>query len=157
MRKIFITLIIIILAINLFGCAHHVNSCIGTAIKPIIIRWGEYYSKNGEIRGWQLSSNLIIQKYNKKSFMDSISIENFAILPDYKFCKFVKMVQDTLIKVQALNVYADSMRFVEYLNTERDVNLRANWNMNFNTFLSSGFQTVYDSLQLELIDAKKPK
>lgn len=147
MNKIIRYLIFYGLILTFASCTSNKPECINDNNNELTLRWGYFLSKTGNIAGYQLNNDATLHKFGKtdpaKNNTDSVL---FSIDED-RYCKFLLMTRDTILKIQALNEPGDSLHFIEYADPPRNVRMRAVWNPINKTYGSSGFRQIFDSLQ----------
>lgn len=121
-------------------------SCINERMKDAVIRWGEYSTKTGQMRGYQFNGNLTLAKCLRESETDSNTINPMSEISSDDFCKYLTTTLRTFDTVQTLHAPGQIARFVEYTNTGTNAKARAVWNPDFKTYGSKAFRSVYDSL-----------
>lgn len=137
--------IIIVLTISLPSCKTlPPKECLPQQMKDLKIKWGDYIMKDDKlVQGYILHSNGDLYKIEK--MQDTIG-EKIGNITDEQYCQIHQQVRDEFIKVQVLNVTADTMRFVEYKSVNADITQRAFWNSNFWTQTNSGFFGIFAKL-----------
>lgn len=147
MRYSFIKIVIAIILLVLAGCgsAKDENSCISKSRQDVIISWGEYDMKNNQlIRGYAIKTDMTIRKlYNLR---DSVGADTLAIADMDLYCEMDAKLMNTIIKVQKLNVPADTVRFVRYSNLATEYNLNGFWNNRLKAIGSKEYREVFSIL-----------
>lgn len=139
-------LIFIILAL-LIGCSSSKkeHDCISKSRKNLLISWGDYDMKNNQlISGYAIKTDKTIHKlYN---LQDSIGTEILSKTSDSIYCEMSQKLWNTILKVQKLNVTADTVRFVRYANPDTDYQLNGFWNNRYKAIGSKEYREVFDIL-----------
>ena len=147
MNKIIRYLFFYIFILIFVACSSHKPDCYNENNKDLKLRWGYFISKTGKISGYQLNYDATLLKIRKTNAEDKYTDSVLTCIDGEKYCKFLIMTRDTILKIQALNEPGDSLNFIEYLDHPRNVRMRAMWNPKNKTFGSRGFRGIYDSLQ----------
>jgi hypothetical protein len=154
--KYFLYFIISLIVISITGCVTSMKTVIvPDNVKLIKLKWGELNSKTGEIKGWQIDSNLVLYQIQKRNFKDSVVKQKQFEVSGKLFINFVKIIQDSLLAIQILNEPSEKSRFIEFINEKNNVHWRGIWNIEHETYGSGGFRAIYDSLQTSLKLAKQ--
>jgi hypothetical protein len=147
MKKIISYIIIFGLILTISGCCSHKPDCYSESNKDLKLRWGSLIPKSGKITGYQLNYDATLLKIWKNAGNDDFIDSVIAKIDGDRYCKFLIMTRDTILKIQALSEPGDSLYFIEYADPPRNVRMRAMWNPINKTYGSSGFRLIYDSLQ----------
>lgn len=147
MRNSFIKIAIAAILLVLVGCgsAKDENSCITKSRQDVIISWGEYDMKNNQlIRGYAIKTDMTIREiYNLR---DSVGVDTLAIADMDLYCDMDAKLMNTIIKVQKLNVPADTVRFVRYSNLATEYSLNGFWNNRLKAIGSKEYREVFGIL-----------
>lgn len=99
--------------------------------------------KNILVEGYILHSNGNIFKL--QNIQDTIG-SKIGNLSDDDYCEIQKKLRNEFLKIEILNVTADTMRFVEYTSEKSLTTQRAFWNKNFQTETNKEFFYIFDKL-----------
>ncbi len=150
-KKINILVFIFILVYLINSCVTPpatVKSCLNPQISDLKIKWGDYIMKKDIlVFGYIVHSNGDIYKLNK--IQDTIGIK-IGNIEDEEYCNIQKTIRNEFLKVEILNVTADTMRFVEYKSDKSALTQRAFWNSKFRTETNGGFFDVFDRLNSQI-------
>lgn len=139
--------LICILIFTFAACSSHKPDCYHENNRDLTLRWGSFIAKTGKITGYQLNYDATLLKIGKNESKENFHDSLLTVIDGDKYCKFLIMTRDTILKIQALSEPGDSLNFIEYSDPPRNARMRAVWNPKNNTFGSSGFRLIYDSLQ----------
>ena len=155
MKSLIIFISAIIFACFIPGCKSQKAGCQSEINKELKISWGEYYPKEVIMKGYELTNDAELYSITRKLNKD-IDLQKIGKLDNEKYCDIVNNLEKMFLKVQVINVPADTSRFIEYSNKTTSVTMRAIWNPVFITETNSSFQFIYDSLQkyMEQIPAR---
>lgn len=124
------------------------KSCLSPQLSDLKIKWGDYIMKKDVlVFGYVVHSNGDIHKLNK--IQDTIGVK-IGNINDEDYCDLQRRIRDEFLKVEILNVTADTMRFVEYKSLKSGSTQRAFWNSKFRTETNGGFFDIFESLQKSL-------
>ncbi|MDZ4745671.1 MAG: hypothetical protein SGJ05_06680 [bacterium] len=129
-----------------------VAPCISAVQHDLTVRWGTEHDSAGTVEGYELNAKGELFRYGgergaKGEQADITMNRHFLVAIDQaQYCDVTKTVQNTFLKVQALNVRGIRGRFIEYVNAARNVYLRAVWNPDLSTFQSRDMREQYDAL-----------
>lgn len=141
-----------VFTIAVMGCG-----TVSKSVKPdcfiddLILRWGGHNHKENILSGYQIDSEAFLYKFIKDSLHPNYNIEKIGEVDKDRFCELLKTTKKLFIEIQALNAPGDSSNFVEFLNPGTNTNLRAVWNVRFQTFGSKEFRALFDSLNLFVV------
>jgi len=122
-----------------------VAPCVPVGQTELVIRWGTEQDSLGTVEQYTLNTKGEIFRYSGPNKTDRA--EDFLrSINQSLYCATAKDVSSTFLKTQALSVRGNSMRFVEYRNTQSDVYLRAVWNPDLSTFQSRDMRIQFDEL-----------
>lgn len=144
--KTYLVLYVIGLVINSCNTPNTVvKSCLGPQLSDLKIKWGDYIMKKDIlVFGYIVHSNGDIYKLNKMQDTIGVKVGN---MKDENYCELQRQIRDEFLKVEILNVTADTMRFVEYKSIKSGSTQRAFWNSKFRTQTNGGFFDIFESLQ----------
>ncbi len=150
MKKInwFFKLGLLFIFINLISCkTSDYAECTKAYQKALVIRWGEIFNNENKKIGYEINSKAELFKYeninNKLTSYSKIGNAN-----QDSYCTILSMITKTILKTQIVNEIGDTLRYIEYVNSEKSSNLYMKWHPRFNTKNSRGFQEIYDSLNV---------
>ncbi len=139
MKLIYIKIFAAFLLSAMFiSCTPQFPDCISEKEKNLKIRWGNYIAAEKKVTGFDINSLGVITSIPGNK-------EVLQMEREY-FCEFKSKVQALLLKTQALNVPADTNRFIEFINPDLNVRMRAVWNPNHKNVGNEEFQKLFDSL-----------
>ncbi len=120
--------------------------CLSKSNKNTTIIWGYYKNKVRIMFGHKISSSGEIFAFDNIKQKDSL----VCLTSKRNMCDLVKSIQDEFIKTQSLNVPADSVIFIELLNPNTNLRLRAAWNPRLPSIGSKGFRAIWKKLDSTL-------
>ncbi len=120
------------------------KQCLSPQIIDLKIKWGDYIMKKDIlVEGYILHSNGNLFKLKNIQDTTGAKIGN---LNDDDYCEIQKKIRNEFLKIDILNVTADTMRFVEYKSEKSLTTQRAFWNSNFKTETNEAFFDIFDKL-----------
>lgn len=138
---------IIILLVAMFGCGSVNNEydCVTESRKEVLISWGDYDMKHNKmIAGYAVTTDK--QVYQLYNLSDSIGAVPLYKTTDSVYCEMSNKLWNTILKVQKLNVPADTVRFVRYANPARGFQLNGFWNNRLKAIGSKEYREVFGIL-----------
>lgn len=139
--------LVIILLIVLMGCgsAKNESDCVNAASEKVLISWGEYDMKNNKlIAGYAVAADK--QVYQLYNLRDSIGTVPLYKTTDSVYCEMSDKLWSTILKVQKLNVPADTVRFIRYTNQATNYQLNGFWNNRLKAVGSKEYREVFSIL-----------
>lgn len=121
------------------------NDCISKSRRNLLISWGDYDMKNNKlISGYAIKTDRTVhQLYN---LQDSIGSQILGKAPDSLYCDMTQKLWNTILNVQKLNVPADTVRFVRYMNPDNNYQLNGFWNNRYKAIGSKEYREVFTIL-----------
>lgn len=137
-----------------------ISNCVSELNRNAIIKWGYIYQDSKTEKAYRMDTygdiyrvdeldinitrehgkaNFEIEKNENYNYISNISRENY--------CNIYVSIQKEFIASQALFVPADTMVFVQLINPDAKVDLRAVWNPKYKAIGSKGFRSVWDKLE----------
>jgi hypothetical protein len=147
MIKISKQLIFIIILITISGCVHDRPFCISKQSETLEISWGERYTLSGAVNGYMMNGKSELYNINKPSEFDNFKKIMIKKIDEDYFCTKIKLVNNVIMKNQALSIPADTVRFIQYENPGANVLIIAEWNPKYKISANKDFIILYDSLQ----------
>jgi uncharacterized protein YceK len=135
------------------GCGSSVNStktgkqCTGNTYKDAVIRWGGHNMLTNQLAGWQINAKGKLMQFKKAGRESDYEFTEFSTIDSNRFCKLLDTVQKYFLEIQALNAPGDSSHFVQFINSTTSTDIRAVWNMRYQTYGSREFRSLYDTLE----------
>lgn len=123
-----------------------VAPCISIQQHDLMVRWGTEHDSVNTVEGFELNAKGELFRYEGDKSDTALRRRFLVALDQAMYCDITKNVQNTFLKVQALNVRGTRGRFIEYVNATRNVYLRAVWNPDLSTFQSRDMREQYDAL-----------
>lgn len=123
-----------------------VAPCISAQQHDLTVRWGTEHDSANTVEGYELNAKGELFRYEGDKSDTTLNRRFLVAIDQSKYCDVTKTVQNTFLKVQALNVRGIRGRFIEYVNATRNVYLRAVWNPDLQTFQSRDMREQYDAL-----------
>lgn len=143
--KSFVFSIIVLSIFILSSCSTPLTKeCLSPQISDLKIKWGDYIMKKDIlVEGYILHSNGNLFKL--KNIQDTTG-SKIGNINDNDYCEIQKKIRNEFLKVEILNVTADTMRFVEYKSEMSLTTQRAFWNSKFKTETNQAFFDIFDKL-----------
>jgi len=123
-----------------------VAPCISIQQHDLTVRWGTEHDSANTVEGYELNAKGELFRYEGDKSDTALKRRFLVAIDQAQYCDVTKTVQNTFLKVQALNVRGIRGRFIEYVNATRNVYLRAVWNPDLQTFQSRDMREQYDVL-----------
>jgi hypothetical protein len=127
------------------SCSSVEKDCINQNQKNSLIIWGSMKSDNSYKNEYQLKSDAVITHTTVMKNKKEVEILNYK-LSNIEVCDSFKEVMGLFIKFQSLNVPADSNCYIEYINPDSNVQLRALWNPIHTNKGNKDFKLLFDKL-----------
>lgn len=118
------------------------------------LRWGGMNYKKNLITGYKIDAKSNLYAISQVGKNQELRSKEIGKITPQQFCSLIKEAQSIFLKVQALNVFADSSNFVEFINPELNSTARAVWNAKFKTFGSKEFRDLLSKLDSLVINNK---
>lgn len=115
--------------------------------RELIIRWGEYFSSHNKRVGFELNSKAELFKYENVN-NSTINYSKIGNVDQNRYCNILSLLSKTILRTQIVNEIGDTLKYLEYINPERNSSLLLRWHPWFNTKNSRGVQEIYDSLNV---------
>ena len=128
------------------------DECVKPYMKNYYIRWGECIKEHDAMKGFELRADGTIRQY---SGLQDSSFVVVGKTESSNFCKFYKMLNDTITKIPTLNAPGNFNRFIEFHNPSKKYYFRAIWNIDYKTYGSYCYRVIFDSLDVMLKEAKQ--
>ena len=141
----FIRLIVLVFIFSVCSCSSIEKDCLNKNQKNTIIIWGSLKSDNSFKDAYQLTSDAVIKHFTilngKKE--DTSMVRKLSSI---EVCNSFNETMGLFLKLQSLNVPADSNCFIEYINPDSHVQLRALWNPVFTNRGNKDFKQLFEKL-----------
>lgn len=149
MKKLYILFIVIAISIISFSCSSvKLPKCIGKHDKNLIIRWGEFYSKQKMTTYYELSTNLDLSLIIQRDGDENPKIQKIGKYNDSLYCALLNKLQNAIVEVQTLNSPGDDIsNFIEYIDKPNNTHFRATWNPMFTNKGNELFKKIFAEFQ----------
>ncbi len=157
MKKIIAIFNILILALLACSTANNQKpECLKNGkMDKVELRWGGMNYKKNLISGYKIDTKFKLYKISQAGKNKQIKSKEIGEISPQIFCSLIKESQSIFLKIQTLNVLADTSNFIEFINPELNSTARAIWNAKFKTFGSKEFRDLKSKLDSLIIKNKK--
>ena len=145
--------VLILLSLICFSCKTPRPECISDSNKGVVLRWGTIDNIVKSSHFYELDSFAKIYEIQLDSNNNQIRNE-LGKIENNDYCNLIELVITTLVETQALNSPGEIQNFVDYLNLDNNMLMRAAWNPKFSTKGNKAYRAVYDSLNIRVIHLK---